>query len=137
MSIGIPRLANIITLYCDWLRSLKQEKGYFFSCTEGKGVVKTFNEVHKMPRYLLFYYEISFLSSFNQHEIQKKHSNILGGLLKCFQYYNSDMNFFLLLFIKLSLSQYFSPFLAPIGDGNVTFTLRYWISVWKKSINYR
>ena len=56
----ISRLAKILTLYGDWLRCLKKERVNYLSCINGKGVVKTFTEVHKMPRYLLIYYRISF-----------------------------------------------------------------------------
>ena len=54
-SIKISRLAKIPNLYRDWLRD------NYLSCTEGKGVWKTFTVVHKKPRYLLIYYKISFL----------------------------------------------------------------------------
>ena len=36
---------------------------YYLNCIEGKGVWKTFTVLHKIPRFLLIYYEISFEST--------------------------------------------------------------------------
>ena len=38
---------------------------------KGKGVVKTFTVMHKMPRYLLIYYKISFISSILNTKIKE------------------------------------------------------------------
>ena len=46
------------TLYSD---PLSNKMVYYLTCREGKGVVETFTVVHKMPRYLLIYYKISFV----------------------------------------------------------------------------
>jgi hypothetical protein len=47
---------QIPTLYRDWLRSL-----IIWVALKGRGVVKTFTVVHKMPRYLLIYHKYLFL----------------------------------------------------------------------------
>ena len=46
-------MAIIPTLYSDWLRALKTEKGLIILVAmEGRELVKTLTEVHKMPHYL-------------------------------------------------------------------------------------
>ena len=61
--IRISRLAKIPTLIVIyWYHWIKKRINYL-SCIEGKrgGVWKTFTVLHKMQRYLLIYYKISFI----------------------------------------------------------------------------
>ena len=54
-------MAKIPTLYHDWLRSISKKRVDYFELNRREGgMVKTFAEVHKMPRYLLIYYKILF-----------------------------------------------------------------------------
>ena len=88
-SIRISRLAIISILYrvIDWDPRIKK-KGYYLSCLEGKGVWKTFIVLHKMPRYLLIYYEVSFSKTFK----------LIGCKISSFQFKRSRQHFWALVF---------------------------------------
>ena len=53
---------NVPPINHDWLRSLKEERGNYLSCIEGKGGRKTFAEFHNSTRQLIFYHDNSILT---------------------------------------------------------------------------
>ena len=56
--LGLAKSKDFIVIGWDsWFKKIIN----YLICIEGKGVVKTITVLHKMPRYLLIYYKISFI----------------------------------------------------------------------------
>ena len=53
-------MAEIPSLFHDWVRSLNYEKGLLFECIERNGGWKTFAVLHKITQNFFIYYKINF-----------------------------------------------------------------------------